>query len=432
MRALLPFLFLLVLVGCKSADELYNEGQELEMQGQYEAAVRYYADALDKQPDLQKARGRLLEAGRTAVNAYLVDLDAAEQGGAWVEAGDLHLRVDGVTSIAGRAGIQIPLPGGYDERRAANFEAAITTLLNDGETLVARGAFPEALSGYDRARRYRPTPDDEAALADATLGAYTAWAEADLDAGRFRAAYDHAGQALAFVHPESLDAAELLGLQNEALELGSLRTAVAPLWRSSSVARTLPRSLRDALNDALELDYWTQPAPFVAMLEPVLVRRELRAFGLERETLDPSDAARVGRALGVDVVFAGEIDAFRREVDERKRETVRKQNRQGDRVSYDRIEEEVTLSARVAFEIVDVASQQILCAREVERSATTRIERGEYGGDVRNLGLDRGERALFDADDLEEQERDLERVLADDLARRVAERAFDCILGLVP
>lgn len=433
MRPLLPFLLLLVLIGCKSADELYNEGQRLEMEGQYEAAVRHYADALDKQPDLEKARGRLLEAGKVAVQGYLADLDAAEQEGAWVEAGDLHLRADGVAAVAGRAGVQLPLPDDYPARRAANFEAAITTLLDGGEALVARGAFADAIQGYDRARRYSPTMDDEAALADATLGAYTAWAEADLAAGRFRAAFGHTEQALALLPPESLAAAELVGLQNEVLERGSIRTAVTPLWRAGGgVARSMPRSFRDALNDALEIDYWIQPAPFVAMLEPVLVRRELRAFGLERETLDPREAARVGRALDVDVVFVGEIDAFNREVEEKERENITKQTRGGDRLTYSRVEEEVTFTANVTFEIVEVASQRVLCTRDTERALSTRIERGVYEGRVRDLGLTREERDLFDADALDDQERDLERRLADELARRVAEHAFDCIVRLVP
>lgn len=429
MRLLLPFLLLLVLVGCKSADELYNEGQQLEMDGQYEAAVRYYADALEKEPDLQKARGRLLEAGRVVVARHLADLDAAEAGGAWVEAGDLHIALDDLVGTAARVGVTIPLAPDFAERRTANFDAAITTLLNDGETLVARGAFAEALSGYDRARRYRPTPDDKAALADATLDAYTGWAEADLAAGRFRAAYDRAAQALAFLPPGSLAAAEITGLQNEALERGSVRTAAAPLWRT---ARTLPDGFLETLDDALVLDHWTQPPPFVAVLEPALVRHALRDLNLDRETLSARAAARVGQALSVDVVFAGELRRYQRSTEEKKREDVTTRTRGGDRVTYRRIEDEVSLSALVVFDVVDAVSRRSLCEREVERSVQARVPRGEYGGSIRTLGLGREERDLFDDEARAGRERDLERDLADDLARRVAELAFECILQQVP
>ena len=426
---LLPLVLLFVLAGCKSADELYNEGQRLEMAGQYEAAVRYYADALDKQPDLQKARGRLLEAGRIVVERYLADLGAAEAEGAWVQAGDLHLDLDGLVQTAAGAGVTLPLAPDYATRRAANFDAAITTLLNDGETLVARGAFADALGGYDRARRYRPTNDDLLALDDATLDAYTTWAGAELAAGRFRAAYDRAGQGIALLPPGSLAAAELAGVQNEALRRGTIRTAATPL---ASATRRLPDGFLERLDDALILDFWTQPPPFVAVLEPALVRRALRDRNLDGEVLTPRQANRLGRTLDVDVTFVGALDTFQRSVETKKREDVTHRTRSGDRVTYTRVEDEVTLWGTVRFAVVAVGQGGALCEREVEQSVQARITRGEYDGSVRTLGLDRDERVLFDPDRLAEQERDLEDRLVDDLAQRVADLAFDCLLSQVP
>lgn len=432
MRRLAPLLLVLLLAaGCKSADELYNEGQALEMQGRHEAAVRYYAEALEKDPHLQKARGRLLEAGRVAVARGLDRLDAAEAGGDWVAAGDAHLALDEVVGMAGRVGVALPLAEGYPERRRANFEAAITTLLNEGEGHVARGDFGRAIEAYDRARRYRPTPEDEAALADATLDAYATWAEYDLAAGHFRAAYDRAAQALAFVPPGSLAAAELARIQNVAVERGSVRTAAAPLWPTASAARQLPDGFMEALDDALVLDHWTRPPPFVAVLEPAIVRRALRDLGLDRQVLRERDAARLGRALETDVVFAGEVTRFRRHVEEEERERRTAQTRGGERVTWFRVEEELTLSAIVTFDVVEARSGRSLCEREVERAVRRRITRGEYDGSVRVLDLSRDERRLFDADALAEREHDLERDLVDDLARRVAELAFECILRQV-
>jgi len=429
MRRLAPLLLaLLLLAGCKSADELYNEGQALEMQGRHEAAVRYYAEALAKDPDLQKARGRLLEAGRVAVARALDRIAAAEAAGDWTAAGDAHLALDEIVGTAGRVGVPLPLAEDYPERRRANFEAAITTLLNEGEGYVARGDFGRAIEAYERARRYRPTPDDEAALADATLDAYATWAEADLAAGHFRAAYGRAAEALALVPPGSLAAAEFARIQNLAVERGSVRTAAAPLRPS---ARDLPDGFLDALDDALVLDHWTRPPPFVAVLEPALVRRALRDLGLDRDPLRVRDAARLGRALETDVVFTGEVDAFRRGVEETKREERTARTRGGERVTWFRVEEEVALSAVVAFDVVDVRSGRSLCEREAERTVRHRIARGEYDGSLRVLDLSRDDRRLFDPDALAERERDLERDLADDLAHRIAELAFECILRQV-
>src|SRR5690606_27123032 len=117
MRLLAPLLLaLLLLAGCKSADELYNEGQALEMQGRHEAAVRYYAEALAKDPDLHKARGRLLEAGRVAVARALDRIAAAEAAGDWTAAGDAHLALDEIVGTAGRVGVPLPLAEDYPER----------------------------------------------------------------------------------------------------------------------------------------------------------------------------------------------------------------------------------------------------------------------------------------------------------------------------
>ena len=426
-RALSLFaLALLFLVGCKSADELYTEGQDLELRGGYEAAAFRYADALEKEPNLQKARGRLLEAGKLAAESYRARLADAEATGRWVEAGDLYLGLDRLVGRAGEVGVALPLPADYAAQRRAGFEAAITTLLDEGSAAVERGDFSGAIQRYDRARRYAPTRDDETDLARASADAYIAWAEADAAQGRFRSAYDRAGQALAFVPPGSAAAAQIVRLQTEAIELGSVRAALAPL--RNSAGRDLPRGFLTALNDDLEIERWTRPPPFVLVIEPALVRRALRDLGLDREPLRPREAADLGRALAVDAVFAGEIERFRRDAEEKKREERTARTKGGDRVTYLRIEDEVTLSATVVFEIVDVASRRPVCEREVERSVQQRIVRGEYDGPLRTLDLDRDERRLFDADEIAEREREVEDALVDQLTVHVAEAAYACLL----
>ncbi len=426
--AVLLSLALLLFIGCKSADELYTEGQDLEIQGGHEAAALRYADALEKQPNLQKARGRLLEAGKIAVGQRLTRIEEAEDGGAWVEAADLHHGLDHLVGRAEDVGVTLPLPEDYAEQRRANFEAAVTTLLNEGDAEIERGDFASAISKYDRARGYEPTREDNEALALASADAYVAWSHADAAQGRFRSAYDHAGQALAFVPPGSAVAAQIVRLQTEALDLGGIRTALTPITRAADLGRDLPRGFLDALNDELEIERWTRPPPFVLVIEPALVRRALRDRGLAREPLRPREASDLGRDLDVDAVFAGEIDRFRRDVEEKKREERTARTQGGDRVTYLRIEDEVTLSAGVAFAIVDVQTRRTICEREVERSVRKRVARGEYGGNLRTLDLSRDERRLFDADESAVRERELEDELLDALTERVAEAAYECVL----
>ena len=320
----------------------------------------------------------------------------------------------------------LPLPDGYAEQRRANFEAAITTLLDEGDAEIGRGDFASAIGKYDRARRYEPTREDEAALALASADAYIAWSQAAAARGEFRSAYDLAGQALAFVPPGSAAGAQIRRLQTEAIDLGSVRAALAPL--RNSAGRDLPRGFLTTLNDDLEIERWTRPPPFVLVIEPALVRRALRDLGLDREPLRPREAADLGRALAVDAVFAGEIERFRRVAEEKKREERTARTRSGDRATYLRIEDEVTLSATVSFEIVDVASRRPVCTRDVERSVQQRVVRGEYSGSLRTLDLDRDERRLFDADEIAEREREVEDALVDVLTVHVAEAAYACLL----
>lgn len=428
--ALLPLVSVLFLVGCKSADEIYNEGQELELRGEFEAAAYHYADALEKEPGLQKARGRLLEAGKLAVGQRLSRVAEAEDAGDWVEAADHHRGLDGLVARAQHLGVTLALPADYAEQRRANFDAAVATLLDEGDAAVARGAFADAMRAYDRAGSYDPTPEATGLLADARLDATVAWAGADLAAGRYRAAFDRAGRALTFVPPGSAAAAQIIRLQTEALDRGSIRAAFAPI-QPSRVGRDLPRGFLDALGDELELDHWTQPPPFVLTLESALVRRALRDLGI-RGALDPRDTARLGYTLGVDAVFAGEIERFERTVTEKEREEKQARTQGGDRVTYTRIEDEVALAATVAFDIVEAGSGEVLCEREVERSARERIARGEYSGSLRTLDLSRSERRLFDVDARAEAEHDLENELIDALAERIADAAFDCLLAEVP
>lgn len=427
--ALVLPLLLLTLASCKSADELYAEGEQLEQQGRYEEAVRFYADALAKKPSLRKAQGRLLEAGRTVVGNYVADLNRAESEGAWLEAGDLHLDIDRVVAMAARVRVSLPVPEGYTSRRRANFDAAITTLLDEGGLRVNNGGFERGLAAFDQARRYEPRLSQRIALDQAELGAYASWADAELAAGRFRAAYGHAEEALARAAPNTRAAELLIELQREAVLLGGVRTAPAPLARAN---RRIPDTLVEATNDALVLDQWPQAPPFVRVLEPTIVRRALRDLSLDRRALTDRQAARVGEMLGVEAIVSGEVHEYGRSATVTDRERLRLTTRGGDRIAGYRVEETVRLTAGATFEVVDVASRQGFCQRDVKREVELFVVRGEYGGSARALILDNDLRALFDTAALAEQEEEALLDLSEALAAAVSERVFECVIAQVP
>jgi hypothetical protein len=323
--------------------------------------------------------------------------------------------------------VTLPLPPDYAANRRANFDAAVAVLLDTGDAAADRGDFADALARFDRARHYEPTPEVAAILADATLDATAAWAEADFAAGDYRAAYDRAAAALALAGPQSPLVPDLAALQNEALARGSVRVAFLPLWQTVRAERDLPSGFLRALNDDLDLDAWGRPPLFVIGAEPRAVRRVLRDFGTGRSRPRTREAAEIGRALDAHFAFAGEVERFEREAEEREREGRGAQTRGGDRVRYERVEDDVTLAATVTFDVIDTRTRDVVCEREIERSARGRVVYGAYGGGIRTLDLPRSERRLFDPDEIAEQEREIEDELLDELAASIADAAYDCL-----
>lgn len=422
--ALAAFLLLLLaaLPACKSADELYNEGQNLELQGRYVEAAHRYADALEKQPDLQKARGRLLEAGRLATDQLLARIDAAQTE---ADAADLFLDLDRLLDRAAALGVMLPVPETYAGARRATFDAAIDEVLAAAEAETARGRFDEALRRLERARRFRPSAAQATDLDATAADTYLAWAEADFAAGRFRSAYDHAGAALGLAGADVRELA--LALQAQALERGSLRVAPLPLWPTRAAAEALPDGLLADLNDLLEHEHWSRPPLFVRVAHPADVSRALRQLGLQRRPLRVAEAAEAGRLLDAHLVLTGEVERFARTVARTRHEAREARTVGGERVTYYRIQEDVSLRAVVALETVDPRRLDVVCERTVEHEARGEVVRGEYGGSLRVLDLSRSERRLFDADEIERQERQIEGDLLEGLAQRVADAALDCV-----
>lgn len=428
MRTLPLLLLVLLLASCKAPDALFVEGQQLEQEGRYTEAVQFYANALAKRPRLRKAKGRLLNAGQTVVRSYVAELDQAENDEAWVKAGDLHLEIDSVVATSSGVGVDLPaLPD--SARRRANFDAAITTLIAQGGLRVNIGEFERGLDAFDHAQRYEPRLSHRIALRQAELGAYASWADAELAAGRFRTAHDHAGEALARAVPDSRAAELLAKLQRGAVLEAGVRTAPVPLVRAS---RQVPTPFLDGVNDILEDSLWVGAPAFVRVLAPRLVDRALRRLDLGDGALSPQDAVRIGEVLGIEVVASGEVHEYSRSASVSDRERLRLTTRGGDRLAGYRVEETVRLTGRATVEVVDVASRQVRCTSDIEQEVELFVVRGEYGGEADALILDKSMQALFDEEARAEREAEALSDLAEALATEVVDHVSECVLAQVP
>lgn len=419
----------LALAGCKSAEELYVEGEALEAEGRYAEAAWRYLESL-KREDSEKARGRLREAGARAVDEQLAEADAAQAAGDAVGAANAYLGADALVAAAARVGVDLPRPDAYEADLRAAVGAAYDALRAVGDQAQRAGAFGEAVRAYDRAFAYALAREQEAALDAGRAAAYAGWAEGALEAGRFRTAYDRAERALGYAPGDRA----LLDLRAAILDAGSVRLAAFPTeTRGGRATRGLPADFREALNDRLEDEVWSRPPLFVVAAYPADVRRAIRRLAGSDERLGrPGTAAELARLLDADLAVASRLDAFARAETERAREAREAGRDGGGTATYTAVDTDLTLSATVAYEVVDARSRRVVCEGEAERSVTRAFERGEFRGRPGDLALDRDERRRFDAEYLAEREQALEQDLRRALAEHLADRVYACVEREIP
>ncbi|MEM8598482.1 MAG: hypothetical protein AAGF99_01050 [Bacteroidota bacterium] len=428
-RYIAPLLLIVLAVGCKSAEELYDEGQALEAQGQYAEAAFRYVDSLEKE-DNAAVRERLVAAGTRAMEGYTAAISAAIEGDDPVGAAEVYRDADELLAAAGGVGVRLPVFDTYADDRRATFDAAIAALQAVGDDAYAADAFERAIEAYDRATRYDPPPSALAALDAGRADAYGSWAEAALVAGRFRTAYDRAERALGYAPGQPA----LLDLQAAILDAGSIRIAAFPTeTRGGRATRAMPSDFREALNDRLEDDVWSRPPLFVVAAYPPDVRRAIRALsGGDERYGRRGTSAELARVLDADLAVATRLDDFTRAEEERERETRTADRRDGGTATYTRVTTDLDLRATLVYEVVDARTRRVVCEGEVERRVDVRLQTGVYVGNVSDLDLDRSERRLFDEEALEDEERDLEVRLRVALAERLADRVYRCVEREVP
>jgi len=422
----------LLLLGCASAQRQYERGMELEVQGRFADAARYYADAIKRKPDLNSmVRGRLRESGRQAIEAYVADARIHHQAARHVDAADRYRDADAIIEIGLSVRETIVVPARYGEDRRAAFDRGIEELLAEGDAARAQKRYEAAITHFQRARRYDPDREQTEELQDAIAVCRVDWSRWLLDNGRYRQAFEVAGAGLAGPSRFTNDFGQV---QAEALTLGSARLAALPIQRSTADLADLPARFPEDLTLLLDDEHWSHPPLFVQTADPREVRSlARRRLGRDVVVGNPRLAADLGRSLGADFALAGGIDRFVRTTGE-VRETSRtvRHRRGGGRASYTEIRTPTTFRATVRIEVVDVASRRVICSERIERVADGPVLRAEFSGDPRELDLTREQQELFTTVGVEDQERRIRDRLAEELAAAVADRAFGCVVARVP
>ncbi|HWK90166.1 MAG TPA: hypothetical protein VNP72_09230 [Longimicrobium sp.] len=425
--ALLP---LLLAAGCMSAEKRLEQGMKLENRGQPAEAARRYIDALRRDPSLVDARARLAETGAEAVEMYLAEARTGrpEQGA------DALLRLDALRADAGAVGVTLAVPPNYAQYHREMMDGAIGAAIDESRGMSASGSFSEAIGRLERAAdRYRPTPEQREALDRGRVELFVAWAGGEMERGRYRAAFDVSERALRAFSRDFPGAEELRAVRAEALERGTVRVAVLPVTTDADVGTELPSDFLRALDDELEQGAWTEPPFFVALVDPAEVRRELRRRGNPRPGSGGLglQAARLGEAVGADLVLVASIDSA--SVTERDVRTERRTARTtaGADTAFTLRSGRRHAWARVTYTLVDTRDRRSAERHTVTAESEVRFRRGEYAGSASSLNLSRDDRALFDARRRDEQERELFQALSHEISERLARDAFERVVRLV-
>ncbi|HEX9938198.1 MAG TPA: hypothetical protein VGB15_13780 [Longimicrobium sp.] len=411
--------------GCASAGKRYEQGLQLEQRGRPADAAQRYIDALKKDRTLADARTRLQESGTLAITAYLNDASLYESSGRHGEAADVLRRLDDLRADASAVGVPLQPPAGYEQRRRAIFDRAVDHAMSEADNAVGRRDYSAAVGWLDRAvQRWEPTPAARGRLDRARYDALYAWAEGEMQAGRYRAAYERAGQAAAL--GGGVDDAG--ALQREALRRGTVRVAILPVGGRQAVRDSLPQDLFAELNDELSLNHWNRSPIWLDVVDPVAAGREARRHGAARQAIDPSTGAQIGRQLGARLVVVMEVDSVRRSESDVVTQRRSARTQAGADTAYTVREGRVETWARVTYRVVDAAGWgRVADQGTVTARSSARFRRGDYRGDWRTLVLPASDRPLFTGrggGDDRETVRELVNGLSGGLGREV----YDAVL----
>lgn len=430
-------ILLLGIAGCVSTQDRYEKAQRLTMEQRYAEAARYYVQVLEAEPDWSGARNELQAVGQRAIDQFWEEAEQAATRGQYEEAVAALDALDALRTHVEAVAVPLTVPDHYAAFRRATVRAAADTLIATGRQAETAADWPAAFDAYEQARPYVQADSQRATLDRAQARATLRWAEVEMERGRHRAAYDRATLVPEFVGAEHPLARDAETVQRTAVARGTRTVAFLPLWRTRGPTGSMPAHFREALNAVLQYDYWRNPPRFVASADPIETRRALQRAGHHRAVLRAEDAMEVGRAVGADMVVAGELTAFERTEEDLEesvrpvRMRVRGATGQGSAwrdTTYTVQTFDDVLEATVAYRIVDARTGRVLERGEERVRHAGERQRGLFAGDASSLELSDDERRLFDREGQQATAREIENELIDRLAERLAEVVFDRVL----
>lgn len=430
----LVLLLIAFLCGCASAEKRLEQGTDLEARGQYENAVMRYVQALEKDPSLDEARIRLVEAGDQAIADRLQDSrELITRGDPLGSAAHLH-RLDTVVAKARSVGVRLTVPVDYSARRREVFDDAFESLVARGTMARQQGRWEAGLEDYRRARReFEPSLEqrNRALTEESTL--LVQWSEGEYERGHLRNAFGIAANVMEMEWSPPAQAARASALMEDSLLEGEIELIVLPVRAPSGRRRDV--QLGDEIAGHVEAELrqgpWHNPPAFVQVQESLAVQALMERAGILDNEYREATLALILQLAKAD--YAAHLQLLTTEATEFdvRSSTQSGKTRAGDSATFIREDGQRRLQATVRIVIADGFGNAVTDV-VVAGSGTAPFVRGVYDGDPRELNLGSRQVDLFDQFALQEQEQAVRRALVGDLSANIANAVFEATLARIP
>lgn len=478
-RILLLFCALFVLGGCskKLAERSATRATAAETRGDYITAAQNYITALERNPNQPDALARLREAGSLALGQYLVNAQREFRNGNAILAAEEFVKADALIAKSEAVRVNLPTSDEYNDTRFRVNKEAISLLRREADDAIAAKTFEKADELYGRILQFdnsveqadlvaadrtqlnetwtthlsdkaeederlgrwesasrlyqaallRATPQQKAQVEDNYVRVMLNWSESEMREGRFRSAYQRAMDATK-VLPNDRRAQEI---REQAIERGTIKTLVLPLWRNAASAASMPTTFMDELNDELELEYWGQAPDFVRILDPRETRREMRRDNLLNRSLSDDSVIRFARRMGADMIIWGEIVRFNpTETREGSGRNITVRNRNGGNGSYVEDTYKYEINAVIEYNIIETRNGRSVQRETVEVREWARYKKALLPTDMResDLELGRTQRAIFSGEDERNNREQLMEKVVNELSKRLERSVYDSVV----
>ena len=164
MKTLPLLLILLLLSGCRSAEDAFKDGQQAEMSGNSALAVRYYLETIRLNPELFQAKQRLAVVGQQEIDRGFSTAQNSINSGNGYQG---LTQLDATQSLFKQISFHAPsvrLPVGFNELQQQGQSLARSDLFQQAINSENNGEWDKALAILSDVERYNPSSDERLQL----------------------------------------------------------------------------------------------------------------------------------------------------------------------------------------------------------------------------------------------------------------------------